>query len=241
MRGPSARACATSARTPTPGRSGRRSTCCCASSPPAPASRGVQAGRRRSAGPACSATSASARRRASAGSAPRSTARIVEDFCDFLAGQTDAVPAPAREGDAGGRRRPGVRARRPAARRPRGAAPGDGEERRRARATAPTPTSSASPRTSSRPPSRSSTCAAGGSAGSAGWSWTRSRTSRTGGLVERFLEQFYGAAHRRGGRAARGARAGAARRRRRRRPRSCSDAAAPGSTCGCRSAATRSR
>ena len=48
--------------------------------------------------------------------------------------------------------------------------------RRSSSATAPTPTSSPSPRTSSRPPSRSSTCAAAGSAASAAGSSTRSRT-----------------------------------------------------------------
>ena len=137
--------------------------------------------------------------------------------------------------------RAGVRAGGPAARRHRGARAGAGEARRRARATPPTPTSSPSPRTSSRPPSRSSTSAAAGSAASAaGWS-RRSRTTTTAELVEHLLQQVYGE-----------------RVRRRACPREVlvpvlpDDAdvlaqlarrrcAAAGSTCACRSAATRGR
>ena len=81
----------------------------------------------RSAAPACSATSASARRRASAGSSADEHRQIVEDFCDFMAGQTDDVPAPAREGHAGRGGQPGVRAGGPAARRHQGPRAGDGE------------------------------------------------------------------------------------------------------------------
>ena len=73
-----------------------------------------------------------------------------------------------------------VRAGRPAARRHRGAPAGAREVGRRASATAPTPTSSPSPRTSSRWPCRSSTCAAGGSAASAGGSPRRSRDRARG-------------------------------------------------------------
>ena len=58
--------------------------------------------------------------------------------------------------------------------------------------TAPTPTSSRSPRTSSRPRCRCSTCAAAGSAASAAGSWRRSRTLTTGDLVEHFCSQVYG-------------------------------------------------
>ena len=68
------RGCATSARTRTPGRSGRPSTCCYGSSRCGPAPAACSSGRRRSAGPACSAISASAPRRVSAGSATTSTA-----------------------------------------------------------------------------------------------------------------------------------------------------------------------
>ena len=74
-RGAAARACGTSARTRTPGRSARRSTRCCGSSRRGPARPGCSSGTARSAGRACSATSTSARRRASGGSAPTSTGR----------------------------------------------------------------------------------------------------------------------------------------------------------------------
>ena len=67
-----------------------------------------------SAGRACSATSASAPRRASAGSAPTSTAQIVEDFCDFMAGQTDTILARLEQRDAA--RRPTSRSYERAAR-----------------------------------------------------------------------------------------------------------------------------
>ena len=59
----------------------------------------------RSAGRACSATSASARRRASAGSSAEEHRAIVEDFCDFMAGQTDRVHQRLEKRDAGRRRR----------------------------------------------------------------------------------------------------------------------------------------
>ena len=58
--------------------------------------RACSGGPARSVGPACSATSASARRRASAGSRRDEHRRIVEDFCDFMAGQTERVHPPAR-------------------------------------------------------------------------------------------------------------------------------------------------
>ena len=66
MRGAKKKGCATSARTPTPGRSARRSTCCCACSLREPARRACSSGPGRSAARACSATSASAARPASA-------------------------------------------------------------------------------------------------------------------------------------------------------------------------------
>ena len=116
------------------------------------------------------------------GRAPSEHRRIVEDFCDFMAGRTDTHGAPPRAGDAGRLRRAGVRAGRPAARRPGGAAPGDGEAGGRASPTAPTPTWSPSPRTSSRPPCRSSTSAAGGSAASAAGWWRRPRNCPPGTL-----------------------------------------------------------
>ena len=49
--------------------------------------RGVQEPPAARAGPACSATSASAPRRASAGSTPEEHREIVDDFCQFMAGQ----------------------------------------------------------------------------------------------------------------------------------------------------------
>ena len=99
---------------------------------------------------------------------------IVEDFCDFLAGRTDQMMRQLERRMAEASGGAGVRAGRPAARRHRRAAPGDGEARPWCSATAPTPTWWRSPRTSWRPRCRSSTCAAAGSAASAaGWS-TRS-------------------------------------------------------------------
>ncbi len=156
------------ARTPTPGRSGRPSTCCCASSRPVPARRVSSSGPARSAGPACSATSASARRPASAGSRRRAPAHR-RGLLRLHGRQDRPDAAPHGEGDGRGLDRARVRAGRPAARRHRRAAAGDGEAGRRASATAPTPTWSPSPRTSSRPRCRSSTSAAAGSAASAGW------------------------------------------------------------------------
>ena len=189
--GPSARACATSVPTPTPGRSGRPSTCCCGCSRPAPAPAASTSAPSRSAGPACSATSTSAPRPASAGSARAEHRGIVEDFCDFMAGHDRHLRPPAGEGDAGRGGRAGLRARRPPARRPRRAEPGHREAGRGARPTAPTPTWWPSPTTSSRPPSRCSTCAAAGSgASAAGW-WTRSRRVTLPELVEQFLTTAY--------------------------------------------------
>ena len=90
---PSARASATSARTRTPGRSARPSTCCCGSSRCAPARNGVfkragQIGRPcllgyigKCSAPCVGRVSAEEHR------------AIVEDFCDFMAGQTAAVRA----------------------------------------------------------------------------------------------------------------------------------------------------
>ena len=86
-----ARASATSVRTRTPGRSGRRWTCCCGCSRPGPARPGCSSAPRRSAGRACSATSASARPRASAGSTAEEHREIVDDFCDFMAGKADPL------------------------------------------------------------------------------------------------------------------------------------------------------
>ena len=59
---------------------------------------------------------------------------IAEDFCDFMAGDTTRfiTPRSSSEMQAAAAEH-GLRAGRPAARRPRGAAAGDGEERRRAR------------------------------------------------------------------------------------------------------------
>ena len=78
-------------------------------------------------------------------------------------------PHDARAGaeDAAGRRRPGVRAGRPAARRPRRAAPGDGEAGGGARRRHRRRRRGVRRRTSWRPRSRCSTCAAAGSAASA--------------------------------------------------------------------------
>ena len=94
---------------------------------------------------------------------------IVDDFCDFMGGQTTAFvkrvekemyAAPTRWTS---RRRPGSATT--SARSTR-----RWRSRRWSSATAPTPTWSPWPRTRSRSPSRSSTCAAGGSAASAaGW------------------------------------------------------------------------
>ena len=50
--------------------------------------RGLPAGRRRSGGPACSATSTSAGPVRRPGRRRASTARIAEDFCDFMAGNS---------------------------------------------------------------------------------------------------------------------------------------------------------
>ena len=189
---PSARASATSGPTPTPGRSARPSTCCCASSRCARAATASSSGPARSAGPACSATSTSARRPASAGSRAEEHRRIVDDFCDFMAGNTDGLRPAPRAGDVRRLRGAGLRAGGPPPRRPGRAAAGRWRSRRSSSATAPTPTSSPSPRTRSRRRSRSSTSAAGGSAASAAGSSTASDDSDTAGLVEQFLLQLYG-------------------------------------------------
>ena len=103
----------------TPGRSARPSTCCCASSRSAPAR------------PGCSSAPPQIGRPCLLGyigkcSAPcvgRVTAEehreLAEDFCDFMAGRHRPVRQAAGARDARGRRRAGVRAGRPAARRPR--------------------------------------------------------------------------------------------------------------------------
>ena len=118
---------------------------------------------------ACSATSASARRPASAGSRAEEHRAIVDDFCDFMAGQT------ARSSSAS-RRRCTPRPTRRTTSGPPGCATtsarstGRWRSRRSCSATAPTPTWSRWPRTRSRSPCRSSTSAAAGSAASAaGW------------------------------------------------------------------------
>ena len=89
-----------------------------------------------------------------------------------------------------------LRAGGPAARRHRGARRAM-EKQAVVLATARTPTCSPSPRMSSRRRCRSSTSAADGSAASAAGSWTRSRTSPTGVLVEHVLQQIYGGGRRR--------------------------------------------
>ena len=146
----------------------------------------------RSAGRACSATSTSAPRRASAGSPPRSTARSSTTSATSWPARPTPFVKPPRAGDVRRLRGAGLRAGRPAARRPRRAAAGRWRSRRSCSATAPTPTSSRSPRTRSRPPSRSSTCAAAGSAASAAGSSTRSRTSTPASWSSDFLLQLYG-------------------------------------------------
>ncbi len=205
--GPSARARGTSARTRTPGPSARRSTCCCASSRCAPAAAGCSTAPPRSAGRACSATSASAPRPASAGSSPDEHRAIAEDFCDFIAGHTERFVRRLEERDAGSRAGAGLRARRAAARRHRGARTARWRRARWCSATAPTPTSSRWPRTSSRPRSRSSTSAAGGSAASAAGSSRRSRRSAPATWSSTSCSSSTAS---RRGRAARGAGAGAA-------------------------------
>ncbi len=233
-----AAACATSGPTRTPGRSGRRSTCCCGSSrcgpaPPGSSSAPQQVGRPCLLGyiGKCSAPCVG---RVIARGAPSDRRGLLR-----LHGRPHRrVPAPARTRDEAGRRRDGVRAGGPAARRHRGAAAGDGEATQSCWPTAPTPTWSPSPRTSSRPRCRSSTSAAAGCAASAAGSSTRSRTSTPPGWSSTFLL----AALRRGARLRR-CRARcwcpalpepveADRRVARRAP------GQPGSTCGCRSAAT---
>ena len=208
-----ARACATSAPTPTPGRSGRPSTCCCGCSRCAPAAT------------ACSSASAQIGRPCLLGyigkcSAPcvgRVTAEehreIVDDFCDFMAGQTDGVRQAAREGDV---RR--VRRRRTTSGRPGCATTsarcnramekqavvlGDGTDADVV-AFAEDPLEVAVQIFYVR---------GGRIRGQRGWVADKVDDADTGGLVERFLLQLYdGRARRRD--PARGARAGAARRRR---------------------------
>ena len=92
---------------------------------------------------------------------------IVDDFCEFLAGRTDRMMRELERRMRGRRRRAGVRAGRPAARRPRRAAPGDGEAGGGARRRHRRRRGGVRRRTSWRPRSRCSTSAAGGSGGSA--------------------------------------------------------------------------
>ena len=65
---------------------------------------------------------------------------IVDDFCDFMAGQHQAVREAGREGDVRRLRGAGLREGGPAARRPRGPQQGPREAGGRASATAPMPT-----------------------------------------------------------------------------------------------------
>ena len=87
----------------------------------------------RSAGPACSATSTSARRPCVGRVSAEEHRAIVDDFCDFMAGNTDAFIRRIEQRDVRRLRGAGLRAGRPAARRPRGARAGAGEAGRRAR------------------------------------------------------------------------------------------------------------
>ena len=103
--------------------------------------------------------------------------QIVDDFCDFMAGKTDTMMRAARARDAAGVRGAGVREGGAAPRRPRRAPAGDGEAGRRPRRRHRRRRRRRSPRTSWRPRSRSSTCAAAGCAASAAGSWRRSRRS----------------------------------------------------------------
>ena len=98
---------------------------------------------------------------------------IVSDFNDFLSGRTDQMLRELERRDGCGVGGAGVRAGGPAARRHRRAASGPWRGRPWSWATAPTPTWWRSRRTSWRPRCRSSTCVAGGSAGSAAGWWTR--------------------------------------------------------------------
>ncbi len=188
-RGQEARASATSARTPTPGRSARPSTCCCASSRCAPARAGVfRAPASRPAVPARLHRQVlrAVRRPGQRGHPPRDRRRLLR-----LHGRPDASAFMRRAGEdmsAAADRRRSTSA-------PRGSATTSGRwsapwrNSRWCSATAPTATSSRSPTTSSKRPSRCSTYAAGGSAASAAGSSTRSRRSTPGELVEQFLLQ----------------------------------------------------
>ena len=71
---------------------------------------------------------------------PEEHREIVDDFCQFVAGQAGPMIKRLETRHAAGQRRAGVRARGPAPRRHRRPAAGDGEERHRASPTAPTPT-----------------------------------------------------------------------------------------------------
>ena len=64
---------------------------------------------------------------------PEEHRELAEDFCDFMAGRTGTYIRRLEKDMTDGRRGDGVRARRPPARRHRGAAAGHGEERRRPR------------------------------------------------------------------------------------------------------------
>ena len=168
--------------------------------------------------------------------------RIVEDFCDFMAGQTVDVPAAAREGDAGRGRRPGVRAGGPAARRHQGASSGPWRSRPSSSATAPTPTSIALAEDPLEAAVQVFYVRGGRVRGQRGWVVDKVEDLTTGDLVEHFLQQLYGGSARPGTPCPREVLvpalppdATAVQ-----RP-GCGDCAAAGWTCGCRSAATSAR
>ena len=156
------------------GHPGRPSTCSCAPSRCAPARTPSSAATSAWGGPACCSTSSGARGRASARSTTRSTTGWWPTSSPSSAGDTGRARAAARGRDARGVGSPGVRA----GARPPGQARGraDGRGASRWSSAGPrTSTSSAWPRTSWRPPCRSST-SAGQGGGPARSSWTRWRT-----------------------------------------------------------------
>ena len=189
--GPSARACATSARTATRGRFATRSTPCSGSSRCGRAVRVCSGAPRRSVGPACSVTSASAPRPASTGSAPRSTGRSSTTSWPSWAVRPRASPGASRSACA---RRP----RRRSTSSPPGSATtsphstGCSRSRRSCSATAPTPTCSDSRSTRSRSPCRSSPCAADASVASGDGSPTVADDTDVPELVQRALVTLYG-------------------------------------------------
>ncbi len=172
-------------RRPAAARSSRRA--------PARAGR-LQERHARPAAPACSATSTSARRPASARDQPRRPPRrSPRTSATSMAGHTGTLRAPPGDGDGDGGRGDGVRARgAPARTTSAPARSAKAEERRGARRRHRRRRDRASPRTSWRRPSRSSTCAADGCAASAAGSPTRWRTTTTGALAEHALQQLYG-------------------------------------------------